>query len=180
MNAVIDVEQFQNENPASPLPAALRFKLRRAKQMYSGDAQGDTIAEYIRVHRQLQRMRGIGWISDLTRIYEANYNSRGNFATARFYPRYSTWFDETLNWTRITISNSDLETRTHNSQSSVSGGLSASWGMFSIGGRYSSEESRKWRQSEINGLSISTEILAVQIQYPCCLLYTSPSPRDRG
>ena len=83
-----------------------------------------------------------------------------------FYPGYPTWLDPTLSWSGLSFSQSDLEQTTHNSQSSVGGGLSAGWGLWSVGADYSHQENRTYFQLSVSGYKVGMELTRVVINRP--------------
>jgi hypothetical protein len=159
-------QTFQRNHPGRPLPASLEAQLRRARQEYENGAVGPTVREMLRRHTELQRLRGSGWLSDLQELFEANYNSEGGLGNVDWYPTYSTWLDTNQTWTRISIAKNDLDRQTHNRDTSFSGGLSAGWGLFRIGGSYQKDETLRYVQSTNTGLTLSFEVLLVNLRFP--------------
>jgi hypothetical protein len=161
-----DVEQYQNANPGQTVPKTLLLRLKRARETFENDAQGITVRGELDKYQELQRKRGSAWFSDLQEQYDASFNVTNNFAETQFYPSYGTWFDKNQSWTRLTVTSHDLDATTHNSATSYSGGISASWGLFSVGGHYSHDEQRSYSQSQTSSLSLSFDVLSVSLRYP--------------
>src|SRR5262249_19000049 len=111
--------------------------------------------------------RGGDFFKDLVSQYDATYNTQEDFGEVQLYPQYSTIFSSaSKGWTKMTVTSSDLETRTENSRTSVTAGLSCSYGLWWAGGGYSSDEERKYSRSEATNVTINMEVLRVSIRYP--------------
>lgn len=164
--AIGRVEAFQKENPGRTVPKSLSADLQLARDKFNNDAQGPTVRQLLMRHTELQRRRGSAWMADLEDQFDRNYNSADNFGEVRFYPTYPVWFDKDKTWTKITITSTDLEKRTHNTSTSFSGGISGGWGLWSWGGRYEKDEESKSNQSKASNLRLTFEVLAVQVRYP--------------
>jgi len=166
IDAIETIQVFEQENFPRRAPLSAYRALRRAKTTFENDARGIFFKGRLDRHVELQNRRGTGWFSDLQDIFDANFNLNGNFAEAQFFPRFQQWFNNARKWNKVKIELSDLETRTHNSNTNFSSGLGAQWGLLRIGGRYGSDEVESFKQETITSLTLEFELLSVFVRFP--------------
>ncbi|MDT4292381.1 hypothetical protein RO575_22680 [Methylomonas sp. MO1] len=164
--AITAIETWQNANPNDSVPNTLQQQLVIATEDYNNKAKGPTVQQYINKHTELQNLRGSSWFNDLQEIFNKNFVVRGNYGQTYFYPTYSEWFKADQTWTKITASARDFEQQTHNSNTSSGAGLSVSWGLWSVGGKYSKDMTESFQQTTISNLLLEFEVLPVNIDFP--------------
>lgn len=158
--AIMAVEIYRNENKTASVPTTLLMRLEKAKREYEIDAQGPVVQSYIREHRELQKLLGGDWKTELLKTFEQNMHS------TYFYPSYPNWFNKEKTWGKIKTEQKNLLKITRNENTSTAGGLAGGWGVFSIGIYTDKGREIKTETEDIKNLNLSFEILPVQIRHP--------------
>lgn len=164
-NALINIANWQDANVGKPTPRPLREALQAARDDYTRK-RGDLAKSNLLTVAKYDRRNGEFWFDQLQQRFDANFSQNYYYGYVNFYPTYATWLDRSIPWQRIEISSKDLERRTHNESSSSTASLGASWGMWSVGGDYSSDESSTHLQAETKNLSIAFDVLRVELDVP--------------
>lgn len=94
-----------------------------------------------------------------------NYNGT-QFARYNLYPSYAEWSNPARQWTTISLRQADLEQTTSSSHTSVGGGFSAGWGLWSVGADYSHQENRTFFKLDLSGYTLSFEAMRVELDRP--------------
>ena len=163
--ALVSMANWQDANVGKPVPLPLRLALKNARDEYAR-VRGDVAKTALLTISKYDRRNGEFWFDQLQSRFDANFRTNYYYGNVNFYPSYATWLDRSIPWQRISFSSSDLEKRTHNESSSTTAGLGASWGLWSIGGDYSQDESSTHLQSETKNLNIGFDVLRVELDIP--------------
>lgn len=84
------------------------------------------------------------------------------------YASPSNWFAGSAaeEWTEVTIDSKSLRTNEHSDYSNMSAGGNASWGLWSVGGSFSKEDSHQSMDKTTTGLTVSFKFTRVDITRP--------------
>lgn len=95
-------------------------------------------------------------LTDLGKDYWASYASPGN------------WFSSAAadEWTEVTINSGSLHTSEHSDCTSMSTGGHASWGLWSVGGSFSKEDSHHSQSKTTENLSLTFKFARIDITRP--------------
>jgi hypothetical protein len=159
------VDMYQAANPRRTVPADLLSALQNAYDDYNLFGKASEVLTAEATVQQLQGLDPNSWWGELQAKLQANqklYNATP-FGPLSFYPDYSMWFDKNKSWTGTTLTESDLEQTNTSSHTSVGGGLSAGWGLWSIGGSYGHEETRTSSQFTGTNLLLHLELTQVAV-----------------
>ncbi len=167
-SAIGDVGTYSRANPNQSIPPTLLNSLQDARDAYNLIGQKNKFIGAMATIQTYEALDPFVWWGNLQNQFDFNTEIFNNTPSAKFdlYPSYSNWLDSTRTWTPFTISQQDLERTTSSSQSSVGGGLSAGFGLWSVGADYSHQEQRTYFQLDLSGYSISMELLRVTIDRP--------------
>jgi hypothetical protein len=155
---------WQSQNVGKPLPLSYVNSIKFAVTEYVGH-QGDVAQGYLLTIQKYGQRNGEFYFDNLRTRYAANWFVDNWYGRTLFYPSYPTWLNKDLSWQNIKITSQMLDKRTHDEHSDVGGGLSASWGLFSVGGDYSEDETKHTERADVSNLSISFDVLRVGITY---------------
>lgn len=95
-------------------------------------------------------------ITNPGKLYRASYASPGN------------WFASSASeeWTTVTIDSKSLHRSEHSDYTNMSAGGSASWGLWSVGGSFSKQDSHQSMDQTTTGLTVSFKFARVDITRP--------------
>jgi hypothetical protein len=98
--------------------------------------------------------------------YQSALNPGKTFHPASASP--GNWFapNAAANWTSITINSGSLQTSAHSDFTSYSTGGGAGWGLWSVGGSYSHQDSHESMSQDTNNLKVSFKYARVDIVRP--------------
>jgi hypothetical protein len=84
------------------------------------------------------------------------------------YASPANWYASSAadDWTDVTIDSGSLHSSSHSDYSSISTGGSASWGLWSVGGSFSKQDSHESMHQETNSLKVSFKFARVDITRP--------------
>jgi hypothetical protein len=105
--------------------------------------------------------------SQFTTLRRASLTNPGKV----YWPSYaspSNWYSRGAaeGWTTVTISSESLRRSEHSDYTSMSTGGKASWGLWSVGGSFSKQESHQSMSEQTSDLSISFKFARVEITRP--------------
>lgn len=166
--AIDETQTWMNANPGKPLPAKLNNKLTKAKEDYLTLGEGTRRAALLQRKREWEAFDPETWWAELTGFFDGNVDLIGGRPYPRnlYYPKYATWIDPKLSWTKVSFSQKDFSQTTTNGSTSSGGGLGASYGLFSIGGSASGSSDWKSLNQDVSSISVSFEVLRVNIERP--------------
>ncbi len=81
------------------------------------------------------------------------------------YPQPANWFapNAASDWTMVTIDSDEIHTSEHSDFSKISTGGSASWGLWSLGGSFSKEDSHQSMSKDTKKLKVTFSFCRIQI-----------------
>jgi hypothetical protein len=162
------VETYRRANPAQSIPAPLLNDVQVAREAYNliGDRNKmigakATIDTYEALDPQV-------WWGNLQQQFNDSTELYNNQPSGLYdlFPRYQNWLDKSATWAPFTVTEKQLEQTTSSSQTSVGGGLSVNYGLWSVAGDYNHLEKRTYFQLDVSGYSISMELLRVTLDRP--------------
>jgi hypothetical protein len=163
-----DIKTFQNGNPFADIPNVYWVKLQQAQQNYNLIGNADELDSAQEVMKSYHRIDpNLWWADRRTQFARGSGNFSGQaFPKYDFYPDYAVWLDPKVIWTNLTINNQQIEQTTSSSHTSVGGGLSGGWGLwsFSASGSFSKDTT----YFKLNGktYTMTFEISRVDINRP--------------
>jgi hypothetical protein len=157
------VDMYQTANPKKVVPPDLLAALQNAYDDYNLFGKASEVLTAEATIQQLQGLNPNEWWGELQAKMQANQKlfNATPFGPLAFYPDYPVWFDKTKSWTGTTLTEGQLEQSNSSSHTSVGGGLSASWGLWSVGGSYGQETTRT--SSQFTGTNIVVQLEMTQI-----------------
>lgn len=162
------VDLYQTANPKRVVPPDLLSALQNAYDDYNLFGKATEVLTAEATIQQLQGLNPNEWWGELQAKMQSNqklYNATP-FGPLSFYPGYSVWFDKTKTWTGTTLTESELEQYNSSSHTSVGGGLSASWGFWSVGGSWGQETTRTSAQFTGTDIALTLELTQVAVDRP--------------
>jgi hypothetical protein len=89
-----------------------------------------------------------------------------SFGKLNVYPSYPVWLDMNRTWTKLSLTQSDLQQTNNSSSTSVGGGASFNLGLWSVGADYSHQEQRQYFKLDASGYTVTMEVMRVTIDRP--------------
>jgi hypothetical protein len=159
------VDMYQAANPRKTVPADLLSALQNAYDDYNLFGKSSEVLTAEATIQQLQGLDPNAWWGELQAKLQSNQKlfNATPFGPLSFYPDYSVWFDKNKSWTGTTLTEGDLEQTNTSSHTSVGGGLSAGWGLWSIGGNFGHEETRTSSQFTGTNLVLHMELTQIAV-----------------
>jgi hypothetical protein len=160
------VDMYQAANPRKTVPADLTAALQNAYDDYTLFGKASEVLSAVATIQQLQGLNPNEWWGELQAKMQSNQKLFNGtpFGPLSFYPDYSVWFDKNKSWTGTTLTESQMEQSNSSSHTSVGGGLSARWGLWSIGGSYGHEETRTSSQFTGTDIVLHMELTQAAVQ----------------
>ncbi len=166
--AVSDIETYRRANPDSEPSATLVDALQRAEEDYRliGN-KNDMIAAKATIDTY-EHLNPNVWWGELSDQFLTNTRTTGGqrFGIYDSYPSYKNWYSTTDDWTKLATDQKELEQTTSSSHTSTSGGLSAGWGLWSVGADYSHEENRTFFKLDVSQYTLSMDLTTVILDRP--------------
>jgi len=168
VSAAHAVDMYQAANPRAVVPPDLVSALQNAYDDYNLFGKANEVLAAEATVQQLEDLNPNEWWGELQNKLQLNQKlfNATPFGPLDFYPDYSVWFDKTKSWTNINLTESSLQQSSTSSHTSIGGGLSASWGFWSVGGSYGHEETRTSAQLTGTGISLQLELTQIAVQRP--------------
>jgi hypothetical protein len=163
-----DIKTFQNGNPLADVPNVYWVKLQKAQQNYELIGNADELDAAQEVMKTYHRIDPNVWWADRRTQFtrgSGNYNGQA-YPKYDFYPDYAVWLDPKVAWTNLTINNQQLEQTTSSSHTSVGGGLSGGFALWSFSASGSFSKDTTYFKLNAKTYSISFEISRVDISRP--------------
>ncbi|MER8963876.1 hypothetical protein [Mesorhizobium sp. M0701] len=155
---------WQSQNVGKALPLEHINAIKFALTQYIAH-QGDKAQGYLLTIQKYAQRDTEFYFERLRDRFTANWFQANWYGRTLFYPTYQTWLNKDLSWQNIKITSQMLDARTHDEHSDIGGGLSGSWGLFSVGGDYSEDETKHTERADASNLTISFDVLRVGITY---------------
>jgi hypothetical protein len=167
--AAIDAYQTAiNAHPGTLPPNSLATAMQQARDAYINLGNGPSNSAMLARKAQIDAYDPNTWWAELQDIFDTNTDALGSrhFARNFYYPKYATWLDPHLTWTTVSVSQSDLETTTTDGSSQTGGGLSASWGLWSVNADGNSSSQWHSLNSSVSQMSLTFDVMRVNINRP--------------
>ncbi|MCW6509814.1 hypothetical protein [Lichenifustis flavocetrariae] len=155
---------WQSQNVGKPLTLKLVNEIKKALTPYIAH-RGDTAQGDLLTIQKYGQRNGEFYFDSLRTRFAANWFTENYYGRTLLYPSYPTWLNKDNSWQNIKITSNMLDQRTHDEHSEVGGGLSASWGLFSVGGDYAEDETKHNEQVSTSNMLVSFDVLRVGITY---------------
>ncbi len=163
-----DIKTFQNGNPLADVPNVYWAKLQKAQQDFDliGNADElDSAQEVIKTYHRIDP--NLWWADRRTQFTHGSGNYNGQaFPLYDFVPDYAVWLDQTLKWTNLSINDQQIEQTTSSSHTSVGGGLSGGWGLWSFSASGSFTKDTTYFKLDAKTYTMTFEISRVDINRP--------------
>ena len=161
-------ELYLKTSNASSLPADLQSDLQLATTDL--DLLGNRVAieAALSTINTFEHIDPNAWWGQLRGRFSKNSlpHSGSQYGNYLLYPSYPVWLDMNRSWSKLALSQSDLTQSTNNSSSSVGGGVSGGWGLWSFGADYSHQENRTYFDLDASGMNVSMELMRVVLDRP--------------
>lgn len=160
------VDMFQSANPKTPVPPDLASALQDAYDDYNLFGKANEVLTAEATVQQLQSLNPNEWWGELQNKMQSNQKLFNGtpFGPLSFFPDYSVWFDKTKSWTGVSLTESKIEQSNTSSHTSVGGGFSGSWGLWSVGGSWGQETTRTSSQFTGTNVAVNLEMTQVGVQ----------------
>ena len=162
------VEDYVRANPNEGVPATLLNDLQDATADYNLLGSKNEMIGAEAVIDTYEHLDPNVWWGGLRTQFLNQTRTFNNtrFATYDFYPTYPQWHDRSREWTKITLSQKDLEQTANSSHTSVSGGFGVDFGLFSVGADYANEQNRTYFKLDVSEYTVSMELTTVLLDRP--------------
>jgi hypothetical protein len=166
--AVSDIETYRRANPDTDPPATLVDALQRADEDYRLIGNRNEMIAAKATIDTYEHLDPNVWWGELNDQFLTNTRTTGGqrFGVYDSYPSYKNWYSTTDDWTKLVTDQKALERTTSSSHASTSGGLSAGWGLWSVGGDYSHEENRTYFKLDVSQYTLSADLTTVILDRP--------------
>lgn len=150
-------EDYQRINHTNDLPPDIKNNLRVATQNLQLFGQKVRIEGAMATINTFDHIDPNAWWGELQGKFNDNSltYSGNHYGNYNLYPSYPVWLDMNRSWSKLTLSQSDIEQTVTNSHSSVGGGLSGGWGLWSFSADYQHQENRSYFKLDASGMSVS-------------------------
>jgi hypothetical protein len=161
-------EDYMTINQTQTLPPDLLADLARANDDFDLIGNKTEIEAAKATINTFNHIDPNSWWGELAGKFTQNSEMfNGNrFGKLDLYPSYSVWLDMTRSWSRMTLTQKQIEQTTKNSHTSVGGGGGFSFGFWSVGADYSNLEKRSFYEFTGSDYLIDMEITRVSIDRP--------------
>jgi hypothetical protein len=162
------VEDYQRSNPNMSVPASLLNDLQEATEDYNLVGNKNEMIAAQAVIDTYEHLDPNVWWGNLSTqfLFQTRTFNNVRFGTYDFYPTYSQWYATDREWTKLSLSQKDLEQTSNSSQTSVSGGFGVDFGLFSVGADYTNEQNRTYFKLDVSEYTVSMELTTVLIDRP--------------
>ncbi len=163
-NAAMD----DNASHGTRVPNSVITQLAIARNKLQGECRENEIEAALETYERLTGRNPAVWWAELKKQYNSNLeNTTTNvsFPTMVTIPDYSAWTGNN-GWATYTIDDSDLTTTQRSTLTTIGGGLSASWGLWSVGGSYNSSTATTYSKSDVQQFSIALDVMRVSVRRP--------------
>lgn len=167
-HALDTVQDWQRANPVQAVPALMIDTLQRAQEEFELIGDKDVILAAQSIINATENIDGTAYWGRLQAQYNANLTPVGGaqVPTYEFFPTTSAWLNDSLRWTRVTLSDSDLNQTTTSSRSSWGGKIGGRWKLWGARGSYGQTEARTSLDLDAETLNITFEVLRVSVERP--------------
>jgi hypothetical protein len=167
-SAAAIAEDYQRINSTAYLPPDIKNNLRVATQDLNLLGNKVAIEGALATINTYEHIDPNAWWGEvqgklLNNALTYSGNTYGNYT---IYPAYTVWTDLNTTWSKMTLSQSDLERTTSNSTTTVGGGLSGGFGLWSFGADYTNTTNRSYYKLDVSGLTVSMELMRVVLDRP--------------
>lgn len=166
--ALGNLQDFQRANPDLAPPAALSDALAQARDNFDLIGDKNTIIAAKATIDNLENLDPAVFWGKLRERYNSNTFPVG-VAQVPVYdllPGYQSWTDKSQSWGSYKLTDSDIESHSSSSHTSISGGIGGGWGLFSFGGGYGHSETSTHVSVDGKNFSLEFELLRVAIIRP--------------
>ncbi len=168
--ATTAVESYRRANPGASVPATLLTDLEEANDEYNLIGNRNEIIAALAVVDTYEHLDPNVWWGNLTTRFLSNTGTFNNtrYGLYDFYPTYQQWHTPPAGheWTKLTLTQKDLEQTTNSSHTSVSGGFGVDFGLFSVGADYSNEQNRSYFKLDVSEFTVTMELTMVLVDRP--------------
>jgi hypothetical protein len=166
--AIKQVEDYRTTHPNQSVPADLAQSLSEARTNFNLIGNKNQIVAAMNRINMYEHADPAVWWGELQGRFDDNTETFNGtqFPIYNLFPAYSVWLDTTRTWTNYTLRQSDIQQTTSNSHSSVGGGLSVGWGLWSVGADYSNQQNRTYFQLNASNATVKMELMRVMIDRP--------------
>jgi hypothetical protein len=163
-----NIKTFQNGNPLADVPNVYWVKLQKAQQDYDLIGNADELDSAQEVIKTYHRIDPNTWWADRRTQFtrgSGNYNGQP-YPKYDFYPDYAVWLDPKVQWTNLSLNDQQIEQTTSSTHTSVGGGLSGGFGLFSFSASGSFTKDTTYFKLDAKTYSMTFEISRVDINRP--------------
>jgi hypothetical protein len=162
------VEDYKRANPLESVPADMLVALDEARENYTLLGNKNEMIKQKTIIDTYEQFDPNVWWGSLQQKLDDNSDTINatQVPTYSFYPEYRTWLDETRSWTKLSISEKDLEQTNTSSATSIKAGFGAGWGLWSVGADYNNEQNRTYFKLDVTEYNLDMEMARVILERP--------------